>query len=65
MNDQVEVTVVSFGKDVCCFKEVFGQSADVILMANNRFVLYAYETGTLFTGKTHSFFMFVRCFLSY
>ena len=49
MNDQVEVTVVYFGKDVCCFKEVFGQSADVILMANNRFVLYAYETGTLFS----------------
>ena len=34
VNDQVEVTVVSFGKgdkDVCCFKKVFGQSTDVTL----------------------------------
>ena len=40
VNDQVEVTVVSFGKgdkDVCCFKEVFGQSTDVTLYSMLRF----------------------------
>ena len=40
MNDQVEVTVVSFGKDdkdVCCFKKVFGQSTDVTLYFMSRF----------------------------
>ena len=40
VNDQVEVTVVSFGKDdkdVCCFKKVFGQSTDVTLYFMSRF----------------------------